>query len=95
VLSSVNVLATTICGARYRESSYDSLTFPKLLSCYENTRLMPVRSALFIQNVFFLKDDDVMVHCREAQNSFRSLRVLLRLEGRVIAVLLIGQRKNS
>jgi putative ABC transport system substrate-binding protein len=85
LLASVNVLATIYVVHDTEESSVRSLTFQLSKLLPENTRLMPVRSALFIQNVSFLKDDDVMVTV--GADSFR-LACSVASEGAVIAVFI-------
>jgi putative ABC transport system substrate-binding protein len=86
LLASVNVLAATIYVIHdTEESSVRSLSFQLSKLLPVNAQLMSVRSALFMQNASFLKDDDVIVTV--GADNFR-LACSVASEGAVIAVFI-------
>jgi hypothetical protein len=61
LLASLNVSAAIYIVHDIEESSVRSLAFQLSKLLPENSQLIPVRRALFLQNISFLKDEDVML----------------------------------
>jgi hypothetical protein len=86
LIASGKLLAATIYVIHdTEESSVRSLTFQLSKLLPVTTRILPVRSTLFMQNASFLKDDDVMVTV--GADNFR-LACSVASKGAVIAVFI-------
>lgn len=85
LLASINVSAAVYVVHDIEESSVRSFTFQLSKYLPANTRLVPVRRSLFLQNLSALKSDDVMVTI--GSDSLRQVCTAVS-EGAVMAVFI-------